>query len=172
MLLLPHTVDPMHSATFPHAATCPHHNLCLLPTLLPTLNPTTPPPPPLCREPSSFRGVQGTAVVGLFGMTLASTGASEKALVRAGLPFKRVYAHINNHAGYYPGATTIDIKLLFDPKVRCMWSVCMWWSLAGCGYAVHAHNDHGAGSQGLLGPSVAARWPAAAAAADDDGCRC
>jgi hypothetical protein len=29
-----------------------------------------------------------------------------------------VYIHSNNHAGYYPGAKTIDLKLLFDPEVR------------------------------------------------------
>lgn len=70
------------------------------------------------REPSKFRGVQGTAVVGIMGMTVASTGASEKTLVREGIPFDKVYLHANNHAGYYPGAGTIDIKLLFSPKVR------------------------------------------------------
>ncbi|KXZ52028.1 hypothetical protein GPECTOR_10g1051 [Gonium pectorale] len=68
------------------------------------------------QEPSRFRGSQGTSVLGLFGLTLAATGASEKALVRAGLPHSKVYLHINNHAGYYPGAKQIDIKLLFNPE--------------------------------------------------------
>ncbi|KAG2502006.1 hypothetical protein HYH03_000502 [Edaphochlamys debaryana] len=67
-------------------------------------------------EPSRFRGSQGTGVVGLFGLTLASTGASEKTLKRLGRAYKKVYLHINQHAGYYPGARTIDMKLLFDPK--------------------------------------------------------
>ncbi|EFJ52848.1 hypothetical protein VOLCADRAFT_86222 [Volvox carteri f. nagariensis] len=66
-------------------------------------------------EPSRFRGSQGTSVVGLFGLTLAATGASEKTLRRLGRTFRKVYLHINNHAGYYPGAKQIDIKLLFDP---------------------------------------------------------
>ncbi|KIZ05075.1 FAD-dependent pyridine nucleotide-disulfide oxidoreductase [Monoraphidium neglectum] len=65
---------------------------------------------------SKFRGTQGTAVVGLFGLTIASTGANEKTLKRLGRPYVKVYTHANNHAGYYPGASTIDFKLLFDPK--------------------------------------------------------
>lgn len=51
------------------------------------------------REPSRFRGTQGTAVVGAFDMTAASTGASEKTLRRVGMPYEKVYVHVNNHAG-------------------------------------------------------------------------
>ncbi|GBF95266.1 hypothetical protein Rsub_08297 [Raphidocelis subcapitata] len=65
---------------------------------------------------SAFRGTQGTSVVGVLGLTVAATGASEKALKRAGLAYAKVYTHANQHAGYYPGASTIDFKLLFDPK--------------------------------------------------------
>jgi rhodanese-related sulfurtransferase len=64
--------------------------------------------------PSAFRGVQGTAVVGVMGLTVASTGASEKGLVRAGFTdYDAVYLHPGHHAGYYPGATPIHLKLLF-----------------------------------------------------------
>ena len=42
------------------------------------------------REPSVFRGVQGTAVVGVMGMTVAATGASEKTLKRVGIPYSKV----------------------------------------------------------------------------------
>jgi rhodanese-related sulfurtransferase len=64
---------------------------------------------------TSFRGVQATAVVGLFGLTVASTGASEKGLQRAGVGgFGKVYLHPGHHAGYYPGAKSIQLKLLFD----------------------------------------------------------
>ena len=52
---------------------------------------------------SRFRGTQGTAVVGLFGLTLASTGANEKRLKAAGKPYKKVYTYTMDHAGYYPG---------------------------------------------------------------------
>ncbi len=61
-----------------------------------------------------FRGVQATAVVGVLGLTVASTGASEKGLQRAGVTnFQKVYLHPGHHAGYYPGAHAIHLKLLF-----------------------------------------------------------
>ena len=62
-----------------------------------------------------FRGVQATAVVGVLGLTVASTGASEKGLRRAGVTsFRKVYLHPGHHAGYYPGAHPIHLKLLFS----------------------------------------------------------
>jgi NADPH-dependent 2,4-dienoyl-CoA reductase/sulfur reductase-like enzyme len=62
-----------------------------------------------------FRGVQATAVVGAMGLTMASTGASEKGLRRAGsTSFEKVYLHPGHHAGYYPGARPIHLKLLFS----------------------------------------------------------
>jgi NADPH-dependent 2,4-dienoyl-CoA reductase/sulfur reductase-like enzyme/rhodanese-related sulfurtransferase len=62
-----------------------------------------------------FRGVQATAVVGVLGLTVASTGASEKGLRRAGVTsFEKVYLHPGHHAGYYPGARPIHLKLLFS----------------------------------------------------------
>jgi NADPH-dependent 2,4-dienoyl-CoA reductase/sulfur reductase-like enzyme/rhodanese-related sulfurtransferase len=64
---------------------------------------------------SSYRGTQGTAIVGVFGMAAAMTGQSEKALLRSGRKFEKIYLHPANHAGYYPGAEQISLKLLFDP---------------------------------------------------------
>jgi NADPH-dependent 2,4-dienoyl-CoA reductase/sulfur reductase-like enzyme/rhodanese-related sulfurtransferase len=62
-----------------------------------------------------FRGVQATAVVGVLGLTVASTGASEKGLRRAGVTnFEKVYLHPGHHAGYYHGARQIHLKLLFS----------------------------------------------------------
>jgi NADPH-dependent 2,4-dienoyl-CoA reductase/sulfur reductase-like enzyme/rhodanese-related sulfurtransferase len=64
---------------------------------------------------TQFRGVQATAVVGVLGLTAASTGASEKGLRRAGIKnFEKVYLHPGHHAGYYPGARPIHLKLLFS----------------------------------------------------------
>ena len=64
---------------------------------------------------TNFRGVQATAVVGVLGLTVASTGASEKGLRRAGVTgFEKVYLHPGHHAGYYPGARPIHLKLLFS----------------------------------------------------------
>jgi NADPH-dependent 2,4-dienoyl-CoA reductase/sulfur reductase-like enzyme len=62
-----------------------------------------------------FRGIQATAVVGVLGLTVASTGASEKGLRRAGVTnFEKVYLHPGDHAGYDPGARPIHLKLLFS----------------------------------------------------------
>jgi NADPH-dependent 2,4-dienoyl-CoA reductase/sulfur reductase-like enzyme/rhodanese-related sulfurtransferase len=66
-------------------------------------------------RPSGFRGVQATAVVGVLGLTVASTGASEKGLRRDGATgFAKVYLHPGHHAGYYPGAQPIHLKLVFS----------------------------------------------------------
>ncbi|MBL9091678.1 MAG: FAD-dependent oxidoreductase [Planctomycetaceae bacterium] len=67
-------------------------------------------------RPAKFRGTQGTAVVGVFELTAAATGASEKALRRAQRPFRKAYVHPANHAGYYPGAEPMTIKILFHPE--------------------------------------------------------
>ncbi len=69
----------------------------------------------ICGRARQFRGVQATAVVGVFGLTVACTGASEKGLRRAGVTaFEKVYLHPGHHAGYYPGAKPIQLKLLFS----------------------------------------------------------
>ncbi|TWT37370.1 Coenzyme A disulfide reductase [Posidoniimonas corsicana] len=65
---------------------------------------------------SAYRGTQGTAVVGVFEMTAAMTGLSEKACARDGVAFEKVYLHPASHAGYYPGAEGMSLKLLFSPS--------------------------------------------------------
>ena len=63
---------------------------------------------------SRFRGSQGTAIVGLFGAEAAWTGVNEKTLRRLGdTDFEKIYLYPNSHAGYYPGARPIAMKLLF-----------------------------------------------------------
>lgn len=67
-------------------------------------------------RPSIFRGVQGTSVCGAFGLTIASTGVNEKTLKRLGWEYEKVYLHPIHHAGYYPDAKPIDLKLLFSKE--------------------------------------------------------
>lgn len=62
-----------------------------------------------------YRGTQGTAILGFFDRTAAMTGASEKVLRRDNRSFRKVYVHPTHHAGYYPGAEAMTLKLLFDP---------------------------------------------------------
>lgn len=58
---------------------------------------------------------QGTAIVGIFDLTAAMTGWSEKRLRAAGRRFRVLHSHPLAHAGYYPGARAISVKLLVDP---------------------------------------------------------
>jgi NADPH-dependent 2,4-dienoyl-CoA reductase/sulfur reductase-like enzyme/rhodanese-related sulfurtransferase len=75
----------------------------------------------ICGRESSFNGVLGTTVCGLFGMTVATTGANEKALQRAGITsYNRIYLHPGHHVGYYPGAKPIHMKLLFSDDGRVL----------------------------------------------------
>ena len=61
-----------------------------------------------------FRGTQGTSIVGLFGAAIAWTGVSEKTLNRIGdTDYEKIYLYPNSHAGYYPGAKPIAMKVLF-----------------------------------------------------------
>ena len=57
----------------------------------------------------------GTAVVGLFGLVAAATGWNEKRLRANGRKFRAIHTHPMNHAGYYPGAQQMSLKLLVDP---------------------------------------------------------
>jgi rhodanese-related sulfurtransferase len=71
----------------------------------------------ICGRKVCYRGTQATAVCGVFGMTVASTGANEKTLRRAGITaYHAIYLHPSQHVGYYPGAKPIHMKLLFSPE--------------------------------------------------------
>ena len=67
----------------------------------------------------TYDGSQGTSVVQIFDLTAASTGANERALVKRGMARGKDYETVtitqNSHAGYYPGATPMTLKLLFSP---------------------------------------------------------
>ncbi len=63
---------------------------------------------------SQFRGTQGTSIIGLFGGAAAWTGVNEKTLKKLGdQDFEKIYLFPNSHAGYYPGAKMLGMKLLF-----------------------------------------------------------
>ncbi|NLI79114.1 MAG: FAD-dependent oxidoreductase [Candidatus Riflebacteria bacterium] len=70
----------------------------------------------ICGEtPEPFRGTQATWICKVFDLTVAATGHSEKLLKRLGRSFAKVYTHPASHAGYYPGAFPMSLKLLYDP---------------------------------------------------------
>jgi NADPH-dependent 2,4-dienoyl-CoA reductase/sulfur reductase-like enzyme/rhodanese-related sulfurtransferase len=63
---------------------------------------------------SRYRGTQGTAIIGILGGVAAWTGASEKTLKRIGKEeYEKIYLYPNSHAGYYPGAKPIAMKVIF-----------------------------------------------------------
>ena len=63
---------------------------------------------------SRYRGTQGSAIIGLFGAAAAWTGVSEKMLKRLGdTDYEKIYLYPNSHAGYYPGAKYLAIKVIF-----------------------------------------------------------
>lgn len=65
---------------------------------------------------ASYRGTQGTAVLGVFELTAAMTGLSERLLRQSKTAYEKIYIHPMNHAGYYPGAKQMVLKLLFAPE--------------------------------------------------------
>ena len=65
---------------------------------------------------STYNSTQGTAICKVFNLAVATTGLNEKALKRAERRYEKVYVHPAHHAGYYPGASQISLKLLFDPQ--------------------------------------------------------
>lgn len=65
---------------------------------------------------SKYASTQGTAIVKVFEMTGGVTGATEKTLIRTGRQFRKIYLHPSSHAGYYPGASQMHIKVIFEPE--------------------------------------------------------
>jgi NADPH-dependent 2,4-dienoyl-CoA reductase/sulfur reductase-like enzyme/rhodanese-related sulfurtransferase len=66
--------------------------------------------------PASAAPAFGAAIVGVFGITVAMVGWSEKRLVAEERPHRIVHTHPASHAGYYPGAESMSIKLLIDAE--------------------------------------------------------
>lgn len=62
-----------------------------------------------------YPGAIGTAIAKIFDLTIASTGVAQKMLVREGIPTASVVTHGHSHAGYYPGAMPLTLKLVFSP---------------------------------------------------------
>ena len=70
----------------------------------------------ICGRCSAFRGAQGSSVLRLFDLTVAATGLSEKAAKAAGIAYDKVVTFSPDHATYYPGASNMTVKTLFDPE--------------------------------------------------------
>lgn len=69
---------------------------------------------------STYKGTQGTSVIKVFGLTGAGTGNNERTLQRLNIPYKVIYVHPQSHASYYPGATPISLKLIFNSEGKVL----------------------------------------------------
>ena len=68
----------------------------------------------ICGIPTTYKNTQGSAVLKIFDMTVATTGVNERAAKAAGLDYDKVYTFSNSHASYYPGSTGMSIKTLYE----------------------------------------------------------
>lgn len=68
----------------------------------------------ICGLDSAYTGTQGSAILKLFQMTVASTGLNEKSATDAGFTYDKTYIYTGSHAAYYPGATNMSVKILWD----------------------------------------------------------
>ena len=70
----------------------------------------------ICGKDSRFEGSQGSSIVKIFDMTVATTGLNETSAKAQGLPCDKVRLYSASHATYYPGATNMSIKVVFSPQ--------------------------------------------------------
>lgn len=68
----------------------------------------------ICGLDSHYKGSMGSSVIKLFDMTAASTGLTEKAAKDAGIDYERVVLSPTSHAGYYPGAKVMTMKVVYE----------------------------------------------------------
>ena len=68
----------------------------------------------ICGKKSEYKGSQGSSVIKLFDMTVANTGINEKQAKSNGIEYEKVILTQNSHAGYYPNATAMTVKLIFE----------------------------------------------------------
>ena len=68
----------------------------------------------ICGLNSEYKGSQGSSVIKLFDMTVATTGINEQQSKANGIEYEKVILTQNSHAGYYPGATAMTFKLIFE----------------------------------------------------------
>ena len=70
----------------------------------------------ICGGDSHYRGSLGTSIIKIFDMTVAGTGLTEKAAAAAGLSYESVVLSPSSHAGYYPGAKVMTMKVVYEKE--------------------------------------------------------
>lgn len=74
----------------------------------------------LCGKRVVYKGSQGTSIMKFFDLTVAVTGEKEESLKQAGIPYRKTFTYSPSHAGYYPGALMMSIKLLYTDEGRIL----------------------------------------------------
>lgn len=69
---------------------------------------------------SVYKGTLGTSIIKVFDMAAASTGNNERTLNRYGIEYDKVYLHPMSHAGYYPNAIPLTIKVIYDKEGKIL----------------------------------------------------
>ena len=70
----------------------------------------------ICGLDSEYKGSQGSSVIKLFDMTVATTGINEQQAKASGYEYEKIILTQNSHAGYYPNATAMTLKLIFEKE--------------------------------------------------------
>lgn len=70
----------------------------------------------ICGFGSEYKGTQGSSVLQLFDMTIATTGINERTAQAQGIDYDKAYTYSPSHATYYPGASQMSVKALWDKK--------------------------------------------------------
>ncbi|MBE7062673.1 MAG: CoA-disulfide reductase [Ruminococcaceae bacterium] len=80
----------------------------------------------ICGSNSTYKGTQGASVIKLFDMTVASTGMTEAQLKTSGISYEKVILSPLSHAGYYPGATVMTLKVIYEKETfRILGAQCV-----------------------------------------------
>lgn len=74
---------------------------------------------------SEYKGTLGTSIIKVFDLVAASTGNNERTLNNLGVNYKKVYLYPMTHAGYYPGAKQLSIKVLYDVEEKVLGAQCV-----------------------------------------------
>lgn len=70
----------------------------------------------ICGIDSRYTGTQGSAILKVFDMTVATTGINEKTAKRLGMKYDKSFTYSASHASYYPGSVNMSIKIIFEPN--------------------------------------------------------
>jgi len=77
---------------------------------------------------NNYKGTYAASVIRVFDIVAACVGMNEKLVVSKNLPFASIHVHPGSHAGYFPGAKSINFKLVFNPEngaILLTWNYAM-----------------------------------------------